>query len=49
MSDKNVEGAILQRDEESYAIVPKMPVGLITADDLDKISMVVRKYNIPII
>lgn len=41
-------GGILQRDGETYAIVPKLPMGLITPEILDKFSSVVKKYNIPI-
>lgn len=41
-------GAILQRDKKTYAIVPRTPVGLVSPDILEKISEVVRKYNIPI-
>ncbi len=42
-------GAILQRDKETYAIVPRTPVGLVTPDDLEALAAVARKYNIPII
>jgi NAD(P)H-nitrite reductase large subunit len=42
-------GAILQRDKTTYAIVPRTPVGLVTADILENMVQVVRKYNIPII
>ena len=43
------EGAILQRDKETYAIVPRIPVGLVSPDDLERIARVARKYDIPII
>jgi NAD(P)H-nitrite reductase large subunit len=43
------DGAILQRDKETYAIVPRIPVGLVTADDLETMAKVVRKYQIPVI
>ena len=49
MTEDILEDAILQRDKETYAIVPKTTVGLLTADDLEKIATVTRKYNIPII
>jgi len=49
MSEKHPVGAIIQRDKETYAIVPKTPVGLLTAEHLEKIAAVSRKYNIPII
>jgi NAD(P)H-nitrite reductase large subunit len=43
------KGAILQRDKETYAIVPRIPVGLATAENLKDIVKVVEKYSIPII
>ena len=43
------KGAILQRDKETYAIVPRTPVGLVTPDDLEALAAVARKYNIPVI
>ena len=42
-------GAILQRDKETYAIVPRTPVGLVTPDDLEALAGVARKYDIPVI
>ena len=42
-------GAILQRDNKTYAIVPRIPVGLVSPDDLERIVQVARKYEIPII
>jgi NAD(P)H-nitrite reductase large subunit len=42
-------GAILQRDKETYAIVPRTPVGLVTPDDLEALARVARKYSIPVI
>ena len=43
------KGAILQRDKKTYAIVPRTPVGLVTADDLENLAKVVRKYDIPVV
>ncbi|MBW1807497.1 MAG: NAD(P)/FAD-dependent oxidoreductase [Deltaproteobacteria bacterium] len=43
------KGAILQRDKKTYAIVPRIPVGLVSPDDLERIAQVARKYDIPII
>ncbi len=43
------KGAILQRDKETYAIVPRIPVGLAKLENLKEIVNVVEKYNIPII
>lgn len=45
---EELHGAILQKDKETYAIVPRTPVGLINADTMAKIIAVIKKYNIPI-
>jgi NAD(P)H-nitrite reductase large subunit len=42
-------GAILQRDKKTYAIVPRMPVGVVSLENLEDIVKAVKKYNIPII
>ena len=42
-------GAILQRDKLTYAVVPRTPVGLLTADDLEALAAVTRKYNVPVV
>jgi NAD(P)H-nitrite reductase large subunit len=42
-------GAILQRNRESYAIVPQTPAGIVSPEDLESIIAVVRRYKIPII
>lgn len=39
------KGAVLQRDKETYAIVPHLPLGLITPDQLRRIADVAEKYN----
>ncbi|NQS76323.1 MAG: NAD(P)/FAD-dependent oxidoreductase [Peptococcaceae bacterium] len=39
------KGAVLQRDQETYAVVPHMPGGLVTPDGLRKIADVAEKYN----
>jgi len=52
MSDTTKEeptGAILQRDKQTYAIVPRTPVGLISAEVLNALNTVVKKYAIPIV
>lgn len=41
--------AILQRDNTTYAIVPRIPGGLLSHDHLRAITAVVEKYNIPIV
>jgi NAD(P)H-nitrite reductase large subunit len=48
MSDES-RGTILQRDKKTYAVVPRMPLGLVTPDILENIARVARKYEIPII
>jgi NAD(P)H-nitrite reductase large subunit len=39
------KGAVLQRDKETYAVVPHMPGGLVTPNALRKIADVAEKYN----
>ena len=39
------KGAVLQRDKESYAIVPHLPLGLITPQQLRKIAEVAERYK----
>jgi NAD(P)H-nitrite reductase large subunit len=43
------KGAILQRDKETYAIVPRIPMGVLTPEILEKLAKVARKYNVRII
>jgi NAD(P)H-nitrite reductase large subunit len=50
MAEKETpRGAILQRDKKTYALVPRIPVGLAKVEHLEKIVKVVKKYDIPII
>ena len=44
-----IKGAILQRDKETYAIVPRIPMGVLTPDVLEKLASIARKYNVRII
>jgi NAD(P)H-nitrite reductase large subunit len=44
-----LKGAILQRDKETYAIVPRIPMGVLTPDILEKLAKVARKYKARII
>lgn len=41
-------GAIPQRGRDSYAIVPRLPSGVITADQLEALARAVRRFEIPI-
>lgn len=42
-------GAILQRDKETYAIVPRIPMGILTPEILEKLADVARRYRVRII
>jgi NAD(P)H-nitrite reductase large subunit len=46
---KEIKGAILQRDKETYAIVPRIPMGVLTPEILEKLAEVARKYTVRII
>ena len=47
MSEKP-EGSILQRDKETYAIVPRTPAGVLTPEILEKVIEAIRKFDIPL-
>ena len=47
--DERTDGAILQRDKETWAIVPRTPMGMLTQDVLKRITQVVEKWDIPIV
>jgi NAD(P)H-nitrite reductase large subunit len=47
--EEGPRGAILQRDRETYAIVPRTPAGIVAPEDLENIVKVVRRHNIPVI
>ena len=47
MSEKP-EGSILQRDKETYAIVPRTPAGVLTPEILEKLIEAIRKFDIPL-
>ena len=42
-------GAILQRDGKTFALVTRIPAGIVTPGTLEKIAAVARKYQIPIL
>lgn len=42
-------GAVLQRDGKTYAVVPRIPAGLVNPDVLERIAAVARKYQIPVL
>lgn len=43
------ESAILQRDKTTYAIVPRIPCGLISRQHLQAIADAVEKYDVPLV
>ena len=46
---EHLDGAILQRDRETYAIVPRTPLGMVSPQVLESIAQVVKKYDIPVV
>ena len=42
-------GAILQRDGKTFAIVTRIPGGVVTPDTLEKIAAVARNYQVPMV
>jgi len=46
---KTPKGAILQRDKETFAIVPRIPMGVLTPGILENLAKVARKYKVRII
>ena len=40
---------ILQRDGKTYAISTRMPAGIVTPEDLEKVAGVARKYRVPVL
>jgi NAD(P)H-nitrite reductase large subunit len=47
--NEETKGAILQRDKKTYAIVPRIPMGVLTPGILEKLAQVARKYNVRIV
>jgi NAD(P)H-nitrite reductase large subunit len=43
------EGAVLQRDGRTYAGVTRIPAGIVTPEDLEKVAEVGRKYRMPML
>ena len=44
-----IEGAITQRDGNTYAVVTRSPAGIVTAEHLEFVAGIARKYRIPTI
>lgn len=49
MAPNHPQNAILQRDKKTYAIVPRIPGGLLDPKHLRSIADVVEQYNIPLV
>ena len=45
----DVTGAILQRDGRTYAVTTRIPAGIVTPEDLEKIAKIGRKYRVPVL
>jgi len=45
MLNDGEKGVVMQRDKETYAIVPHLPLGLVTPAQLRKIAEVAEKYQ----
>jgi len=43
------KGAILQRDKKTYAIVPRVPMGILTPEILEGLARGTRKFSIPLV
>ncbi len=40
------KGVVLQRDRETYAIVPHIPLGIVTSDLLTRLSEIADRYRV---
>ena len=49
MKTTPIKNSILQRDKETFAIVPKIPCGLLKREHLLALSAAVEKYDVPLI
>ncbi len=47
--NEKLKGAILQRDKKTYAIVPRIPLGVLTPEILERLAAIARKYKVRII
>jgi NAD(P)H-nitrite reductase large subunit len=41
------EGAIIQRDGKTYAVITRTPAGIVSPDHLERVAAVARKYMVP--
>jgi len=40
------KGAVLQRDKQTYAIVPHLPLGVVPVEFLEKLAKVAKEFNV---
>jgi NAD(P)H-nitrite reductase large subunit len=43
----HTKGAILQRDEQTWAVMVRAPGGLVTPGLLERVAAIARKYRVP--
>ncbi len=48
MREDDARTGILQRDKKSYAIVPRLPVGVVTPDMLEAVARVARAHGLTV-
>jgi NAD(P)H-nitrite reductase large subunit len=48
-NNRNTEGAILQRDDRTYAVTTRIPAGIVSGEQLKTIASVGRRYHVPIL
>lgn len=46
MPDDNPRTGVLQRDKRSYAIVPRLPLGVVTPEILESVAAVAREFGL---
>ncbi len=46
MLKKGEKGAVLQRDKKTYAIVPHIPLGVVSVELMEKLVKVVKEFNV---
>ena len=42
-------GAILQRDGKTYAVTSRIPAGIVTPEQLERVAAVGKKYRVPVL
>ncbi|MGB9175660.1 MAG: NAD(P)/FAD-dependent oxidoreductase, partial [Methanoregula sp.] len=47
--NEDCRGALLQRDDRTYAVTTRIPAGIVTPEELETIARVGRKYHVPIL